>query len=769
MSSGEQTLVPSQTITIALLGNPNTGKSTLFNALADVRQHVGNYPGVTVEKKIGHVVLDGQRFALVDLPGTYSLAPRSPDEMVTVDVLLGRQTDVAAPDVILCVVDASKLERNLYLVSQAIELGVPTLVVLNKMDLAAEHGIELDIALLQKRLGVPVIPLQADRRIGLESLKQELSQVDGQTMPASDIPFPDAFREEVTRLQNDLQDASSEIEPTATVPRYLVERLLLDQAGYVEQAGLPGVTEAVLEQVGEARARLATAGFPVPAVEAKARYQWVSQVLDGAIVSQFTDRITLTDRLDHVLMHRVWGTAIFVAVMVVVFQSIFAWALPVMDLIEEGIGWLSESVSAVMAEGALRSLLADGVLAGVGSVLVFLPQILILFFFIALLEECGYMARAAYLMDRLMYRVGLSGKSFIPLLSSFACAVPGIMSTRVIEDRRDRLVTILVAPLMTCSARLPVYTLLIAAFIPDRRWLGGWLGLQGITMLAMYLLGMVTAVLAAWLFKRTLLRGQTPALIMELPHYRLPSLGTVVRRVCENGWAFISGAGTLILVVAILVWAAAYFPHPPELGSQVRADYAEQLAALEQRERGLQQQDDLSEDQRQAATDQLLEERAELRGEISAAVAAAYMEQSFLARAGHFIEPVVRPLGWDWRIGCAVIASFPAREVVVGTLGVIYHLGEGEDETSESLRETLRSATWPGTGRKVFNVPVALSLMVFYALCAQCAATLAIMRRETNGWGWPLFTFVYMTLLAYIGAFLTYQGGILLFGGSPVG
>ncbi|TVS17567.1 MAG: ferrous iron transport protein B [Planctomycetaceae bacterium] len=764
MSSVVETRAESRTITIALLGNPNTGKSTLFNALADVRQHVGNYPGVTVEKKIGHVLLDGQRFALVDLPGTYSLAPRSPDEMVTVDVLLGRQTDVTAPDVILCVVDASKLERNLYLVSQAIELGVPTVVVLNKMDVAAEHGIELDIALLQKRLGVPVIPLQADRRIGLESLKQELPQVVGQTSTPSELPFPDAFRQEVLRLQNDLQDASSQAGSGATLPRYLVERLLLDQGGYVEQADLPGVTSELLERVSEARARLADAGFPVPAVEAKTRYQWVARMLDGAVVNRSEDRITLTDRLDQWLMHRVWGTALFIAVMVVVFQSIFMWAIPLMDLIEEVIAWLSESISAVMAEGALRSLLADGVLAGVGSVLVFLPQILILFFFIALLEECGYMARAAYLMDRLMYRVGLSGKSFIPLLSSFACAVPGIMATRVIEDRRDRLVTILVAPLMTCSARLPVYTLLIAAFIPDQRWLGGWLGLQGITMLAMYLLGMATAVLAAWLFKRTLLRGQTPSFIMELPHYRLPSLQTVVRRMLENGWAFVSGAGTLILVVAILVWAAAYFPHPPEIGSQVRAGYTEQLAALEQRERGLQDRDDLSEDQRQAALDQLLEERGELRAEISSAVAAAYMEQSFLARAGHFIEPVVRPLGWDWRIGCAVIASFPAREVVVGTLGVIYHLGEGEDETSESLRETLRSATWPGTGRKVFNVPVALSLMVFFALCAQCAPTLVIIRRETNSWAWPIFTFVYMTLLAYIGALITYQTGMLLVG-----
>ncbi len=766
MSSHFENRTDSGTVNVVLLGNPNTGKSTLFNALADVRQHVGNYPGVTVEKKIGHVQLGGRRFALVDLPGTYSLAPRSPDEMVTVDVLLGRRSDVAAPDVVLCIADASRLERNLYLVSQAIELGVPTVVVLNKMDVAAEQGISVDVELLQQRLGVPVVQLQAHRRVGLDALKQTLLDALSRTATVSEPPFPEAFRQEVANLQQELQPRLQGAgKQPSSLPRYLVERLLLDHGGYLERAGLPGVTQEVLGHLQAARARLADAGLPVPAVEAKARYEWVARMLDGVITGESSERVTLTDRLDDVLMHSVWGTLIFLALMVFVFQSIFSWALPLMDGIDEAVGWLGDLLSGFLAEGALRSLLVDGVLAGVGSVLVFLPQILILFFFIALLEECGYMARAAYLMDRLMYRIGLSGKSFIPLLSSFACAVPGIMSTRVIEDRRDRLVTILVAPLMTCSARLPVYTLLIAAFIPDHRWLGGWLGLQGITMLALYLLGMVTAVLAAWIFKRTILHGKTPPFIMELPNYKLPSLGIVSRRMVENGWSFISGAGTLILAVAVLVWAAAYFPHSPEVGAAVRAGYADQVAQLQQREQDLRAQDDLTKDERAMALDRVFEQQAELRARISADVAGAYMQQSFLARAGYLIEPAVRPLGWDWRIGCAVIASFPAREVVVGTLGVIYHLGEGQDETSESLRDTLHSATWPGTGRKVFNIPVALSLMVFFALCAQCAATLAVIRRETQSWSWPIFTFVYMTSLAYVGALVAYQLGMLFAAG----
>jgi ferrous iron transport protein B len=397
----------------------------------------------------------------------------------------------------------------------------------------------------------------------------------------------------------------------------------------------------------------------------------------------------------------------------------------------------------MLPAGALQSLVVDGVIGGVGAVVIFLPQIMILFFFIALLEDCGYMARAAFLMDRLMAGVGLSGKSFIPLLSSFACAVPGIMATRVIENRRDRLATILIAPLMSCSARLPVYVILIGAFVPTHRYLGGLVGLQGLVLLAMYAVGVVTAVVVAWLLKKTLLRGSTPPFVLEMPSYKMPSVRNVAYRMVERGWAFIARAGTVIFAVTIVIWALAYYPRSDE---QVAAEIAAQRAAIADNGEAL------------AAFDE--------PEHIERLEAALHQRYSFLGRAGQWVEPLVRPLGWDWRIGCAVIASFPAREVVMGVLGVIYQLGPdvdvGGDEDQNRLRQQLREARWDETGEPVYNLPVALSIMVFFALCAQCAATLAVIRRETNSWRWPVFTFVYMTTLAYFGALLTYQIGIRL-------
>lgn len=750
------------TVTVALLGNPNTGKSTLFQALSGLRQRVGNYPGVTVEKKVGQLTIDGRSFTLVDLPGTYSLAPRALDEMVTVDVVLGRRPDVAAPAVVLCIVDASNLERNLYLVSQVLELSRPTVVALNMTDVAAEKGIGIDVDRLRHRLGIPVIATQAHRREGLAELKQALQQAAETPAPAPRSPFPPAFQDEVAALERALRgNAAAEV-----LPRYLVERLLLDTGGYLQQAALPGVTPAYREQLAAARQRLAAQGLPVPAIEAQARYEWAAQILDGVVTRPAEHPVTFTDRLDRVLTHRLWGTLLFAVLMLVMFQSVFRWSHPAMDAIEAAVDWAGDRVEAALPAGALRSLLVDGVIAGAGGVLTFLPQILVLFLFIAVLEDCGYMARAAYLMDKLMAGIGLSGKSFIPLLSSFACAVPGILATRVIEHRRDRLVTILIAPLMSCSARLPVYTLLIAAFIPDRRYLGGWLGLPGITMFALYLVGIVAAVGVALVLGQTVLRGAAPPFLMELPSYKRPSLRNVAFRMAERGWAFVHTAGTLILAVTIVVWAAGYFPHPPAVEQEVRGRFADRLAELAREQKQLARLHagalDAAEHHRHNAWQQA---QAALDAEIARAVSAAYLDQSFLGRAGRWIEPLVRPLGWDWRIGCAVIASFPAREVVIGTLGVIYHMGdEPSDEDDDSLRETLRTATWQGTDRPVFNVPVALSIMVFFALCAQCAATLAVIRQETNSWRWPVFTFAYMTALAYVGALVTYQAGMWLGG-----
>ncbi|REJ70553.1 MAG: ferrous iron transport protein B [Planctomycetota bacterium] len=730
------------TRTIALVGNPNTGKSTLFNALCGVRQRVGNYPGVTVEKKVGHVRGKHRTLELIDLPGTYSLAPHSPDEMVTVDVLLGRRTDAASPDAVLAIVDAANLERNLYLVSQLLELDKPVVVALNMMDVAREREVEVDVSRLADQLGVPVIPLEAHRKVGLAELRAVLDDIESLPSRTASSPFPALFQETVAELNVALSaNGEADAKIGRELPRFLVERLLLDTGGYLEGHLLADADPQHRASLVAARDTLANAGMPVPGIEAVSRYRWAGEVTRDAVRQPRARAATLTDRIDQVLTHWVAGTLIFVLLMLVVFTSIFTFAPVPMGWIESLFELAGDFVSARLADGALKSLLVDGVLAGLGGVVVFLPQILVLFFFIALLEDCGYMARAAYLMDKLMSRVGLSGKSFIPLLSSFACAVPGIMAARVIENPRDRMVTILVAPLMSCSARLPVYIILVSAFIPATTYLGGLLSLQVLVFFAMYLLGIVVAAAVAWLLKKTLFRGETPPFVMELPSYKWPSPGTVVFRMLDRGWAFLRRAGTIIFAVAIVVWALLYFPRNE---AEVKAEAARQLAdpavaALLA---------DVPEEERLENLEKSLHQR-----------------QSLLGRAGQAIEPVVRPLGWDWRIGSAAIASFPAREVVMGVLGVIYRLGEdidvGEEEDQTRLGAQLKAATWDGTARPVYNVPVALSLMVFFALCAQCAATLAVLKRETNSWRWPIFAFVYMTALAYVGALITYQVGML--------
>jgi ferrous iron transport protein B len=533
----------------------------------------------------------------------------------------------------------------------------------------------------------------------------------------------------------------------------LLRRLVLDSSGYLQSRLLPGgdgeACGRLATALAETRERLKAAGLPVPAVEAMVRYSWVGRVVEGAVRRVETRPDTLTDRIDRIVTHRWWGTLIFAALMVFVFQAVFSWAAPLMDLIDAGVGYVGERTASAIPPGALQSLLVQGVIGGVGGVIIFLPQILILFLFIGILEDCGYMARAAYLMDRLMARVGLSGKSFIPLLSSFACAIPGIMATRVIENRRDRLTTILIAPLMSCSARLPVYVLLIAAFVPARYYLGGLLGLHGLVMFAMYLVGIVTAVVVALLLKRTLLKGPTPPFVLELPSYKMPSPRTVFFRIVDRGWAFLKNAGTLIVAVSIVVWALLYFPRDEEA---VEGPYRERVAQLTQ---SIETRKDATDEQAVAERTTAEEELAGIERHIDG----EYKRRSYLGQMGHAIEPAVEPLGWDWRIGSAAIASFPAREVVVATLGILFDVGEevDDEEGSSRLQQALTDARRPGTDEPLFTLATALSLMVFFALCAQCAATLAIIRRETNSWRWPLFTFCYMTTLAYAAAWATFQ------------
>jgi ferrous iron transport protein B len=726
---------------IALVGNPNTGKSSLFTALSGVHQRVGNYPGVTVEKKLGHFTSGRTRWTLLDLPGTYSLAPHAPDEMVTVDVLLGRRMDTPGPDVILCVVDASNLRRNLYLVSQLLELGRPLAVALTMNDVAAARGLEIDVDALSRSLGVPVVRVNPRIGQGLDALKAALVHAAEAKPRESENPFPEAFRREVDELVRVLH-----------APRYLVERLVLDTDGYLEQRLINRNDAQARARLAEARERVASAGID-PAFEASIRQAWAGRVVSAAVDASKAHTTTFSDQLDRVLTHPFAGMVILAAVLLLIFQAVFTWAQWPMQLIESAIQILADLVVRFLPDGPLQSLLAEGVIGGVGSVLVFLPQILILFGFLGVLEDCGYLARAAYLMDRWMAKVGLSGKSFIPLLSSFACAIPGVMAARVIEDRRDRLTTILIAPLMSCSARLPVYTLMIAAFVPDHRLLGGWIGTQGLTLLAMYLIGIVIAAAVSLIMKRTVLRGEAPAFVMELPSYKRPGVKVVLLRMVERAWIFVKGAGTMILAVSIIMWALLYYPR---LGGSAAETISTREAALQRALESAQAQAD--EAAVVAAEEALASARAEHAG--------MQQRQSWLGRIGRWIEPAVRPLGWDWRIGSAVIASFPAREVVVASLGVIFDAGPEADEGSNQLRQSLQSATWPDTGKKLFNLPVALSIMVFFALCAQCVATLAVIQRETNSWIWPIVSFVYMTTLAYLGALVVYQVGMRFAGGA---
>ena len=721
----------SKCLTVAILGNPNTGKSTIFNGLAGVNARIGNFPGVTVEKKVVRVTWGGQTVDLVDLPGTYSLSPRMIDEMLAVDVLLGRQSDIGQVDLVVCVVDASNLERNLYLVSQLLDVGLPLVVILNMWDVAQSRGITIDVAQLSQRLGVPVVTTMAHRRKGLDDARRAI--VGAQEHKRTEAPalFPTEFYLERDKLAAKIRECHVDL-----ASPYLLDRLILDVGGYVESRLLDGAAAELQDDISAVRQRLTEGGFRVPAGEARVRYAWVRELLDG-IVAQPDHRVeTTSDRIDRILTHRVIGLVLFGALMFCILQAIYRWAVPFMEVIQAAQAGVGSLVISVIPPGPLQSLLVNGVIAGVGGVLVFLPQIAFLFLFIATLEDCGYMSRAAFLMDKLMTKIGLSGKSFVPLMSSFACAIPGVMATRVIENHADRMVTILVAPLMSCSARLPVYLLLIGAFIPPVTYYGGWVSLHGLVLFAVSSIGVVVAIGVAWLLKKTMFQGETPPFVLELPSYRWPSPRMVLGRVYDRSKAFIVRAGTLIFFTTILVWAAGYFP----------GDHS-QLYRIQSE---LQQPEDEPSDslRRQA----LLTQEREIKGQL--------MAQSILGRTGKAIEPLVKPLGWDWKIGVGAIGSFPAREVLIATLGTIYSLGGDVDQQHQGLIGSMRAATWPD-GRPVYNVPVALSIMVFFALCAQCSSTLMVIKRETNSWYWPLFTFTYMTALAYVGAFAVYQFAML--------
>lgn len=693
---------------VALIGNPNTGKSTLFNALTGLRQKVGNYSGVTVERVEGHYRSEsGRDVAVIDLPGTYSLSATSPDEEIALTVLLGLTPETPSPDVVVVVVDALHLERNLFLASQVLEVGLPVVVALNQVDAAREAGLRADPVELALKLGVQVVETVATKGQGLDVLRRAIER-------APDLPLPErqfSLPEPVARALQPVESLLMRHGFSAQTAGLEALRLLS-----VPPAGHLAKVDGLQAEVGMAVAELEAAGYHTRAIEAEARYGWIVEVVDETVQRTGSSGSTVTDRIDAIVLHRVFGPLVFVALMALVFQSIFTWAAPLMDQVEGLVGGLGSVVAGALPEGDLSSLIVDGVIAGVGSVVVFLPQIVILFLFIGFLEATGYMARAAFIMDRFMRGVGLHGKSFIPMLSGYACAVPGVMAARTIENPKDRLATIMVVPLMSCSARLPVYTLLIGTFIPPVL-VGGIFNLQGLTLLTMYLLGTVAALVVAGIFKKTLLKGPVQPMIMELPPYRWPDLRSLAVTVGQRAGIFLRRAGTIILALSIVLWALATYPK-----SEVEA---------------------------------LTEEAAQ----------EAQLAGSYLGRAGHAIEPIVAPLGYDWKIGVSIISSFAAREVFVATMGTIYGVGSDADETSSSLRDRLRSER-DADGNPAYTPLIAISLMVFYVFAMMCISTNAVVVRETGGGltgaKWAIFQFAWMFALAYGTAFLVYRVGMLL-------
>ncbi len=669
---------------VALVGNPNAGKTTLFNALTGSHQKVGNYPGVTVESVSGTLRLDDRDVECTDVPGLYSLQAVSEDERVALQVIEGSLPGTRRPDLLVCVVDATNLERNLYFYHQLADAGYPAVVALTMVDRLDPGAGELDLDRLSELLGTEVAAIVGHTGRGLAVLRSVIARgLDTPRPPHIETPPAPEWAETSGAT------ALPETEEGGVVARY-------EWAAWVQR-------EAI---------RPARSGTPdAESVPGRGRLP--------------RKRKTRTDRLDAVLTHRVFGLLVFVATMYVVFISIYSFSQPFMNAITGVFDFAKDHIRPLLAGvPVLQSLVVDGIIGGVGAMLVFLPQILILFFFIAVLEGSGYLARAAFLMDRLLGWCGLNGRAFIPLLSSFACAIPGIMAARVMPDRNSRLATILVSPLMSCSARLPVYLLLIGAFIQPK-FGAGW---AGFTLFAMHFFGLMVAIPIVWFLNRKVLKGKRLPFLLELPPYQWPRWKDVWLAMYFRSKVFVTTAGTIIVTMSVIIWALCYFPH-------------------------------LSPAQRTAAERTYVVSHVGAKpDEVARGVDQEQLAQSVLGRFGRAIEPVFRPAGFDWRITTSILSAFPARENVVPALGIIFSLGGDTDrlERSSDLRQSLQEATWPD-GRPLFTPWTAVGLMVFFALCAQCMATLATVRRETNSWGWPAFMFTYMTLLAYIGAVFVHQ------------
>ena len=654
--------LPHHAFTLALVGNPTAGKTTLFNALTGLHAKTANFPGTTVERRVGRTKIGRQQIVLVDLPGLYGLESSSPDEKLASDALRGRLDGHPAPNAALVVVDATNLERNLFLASQVLELDCPVIVALNMMDMAKRDGIRIDVAKLRAELGCPVVPITARSGKGIRELQNE------------------------------------------------IERLVGGPAVEAAPHAKPGCGSC--------------SGCPY-----QARYEWTEKISNRVMDAAMARRSERTEKIDNIVTHPVAGVIVFQLVMLVIFALIF-WAAQIpMHLIDRLFVTIGTRVGAMLPPGDLQSMMVNGVIGGVGGILVFLPQICILFFVLSLLEDTGYLSRAAFVMDKVMRRFGLPGKAFVPMLSAHACAIPAIMSTRVIENPRDRLLTILITPLMTCSARIPVYAMVTALLFPNSPWKAA------AVFTAAYAAGVLAALGAALVFRHTILPGESKPLMIELPPYRLPGLRTALLHTFDRAKIFVKQAGTIILAISLILWALSYYPKssPPAAAAAMNAQAA-QLA---------QSGDTGKADELRAAAGRLTAQNS--------------LQHSFAGHIGHVIEPVIAPLGYDWQIGIGILSSFAAREVIVSTMAIVYGVGKDTAEKNpKSLYDSLRQAT-RSDGTPIFNTATCASLLVFYILAAQCLSTTAVVRRETNSWKWPLFQIAYMTSLAYVAAFIVFQ------------
>ncbi|WP_322974543.1 ferrous iron transport protein B [Pedobacter sp. PF22-3] len=697
-------------IKVALVGNPNTGKSTLFNRLTGLNQKIGNFPGITVDKKTGFTKLaDGKEAEIIDLPGTYSLYPKSADESIVFQVLADKNNN-SHPDVIVLIADASNLKRNMLLYSQVADLGIPIILALNMIDLSAKQGIEINLDKLSEKLGIQVVSISARNNIGIDKLKQTIANTNKIATQYQDVDVNFLAPEAINAIKAKLNSNND----------YYALQVLH------QHEHLTFFTEKEQEEIEGIEQSHHFESAKIQAAETIARYKHLSTILSDVVIDNGTEKkFSFSDKLDAILTHKVWGFAIFLLILFVIFNAIFAWSSYPMEWIETGFGFITSIGHEYLPAGMLTDLLLDGVIAGLGGIFVFIPQIAILFAFISILEDTGYMARVTFMMDKVMSKVGLNGKSVVPMIGGLACAVPSIMAARNIENWKDRMITIMVTPLVSCSARLPVYILIISLIIPSKTVLGVF-NLQGLALMVMYLVGIVAAVLVAWVMKFIIKTKERSYFIMELPVYRMPRWKNVFYTMYEKSKTFVFEAGKVIIAISIILWVMASFA-PGDRFESIDKKYESALA-----------------------------DTTKNTDHIKTLVATEKLENSYVGILGHWIEPAIRPLGYDWKIGIGLITSFAAREAFVGTMATIYSVDGGDEDTS-TIRERMSASVNNRTGLPVYTFATGISLMLFYAFAMQCMSTVAIVYRETKGWKWPVIQLAYMTAMAYVAALVAYQ------------